>query len=444
MTTSGSFTPPGIAPCPAPMTRAALLALRTASGLRTECHYVITDGPTIGTAGNTSATRIELHAVSANELGQEAKVHTTFDNTAWTGFYDIDLGTAGSLVYLVDPWNNRVSDPDADSPTVHTQFPWHAGGNNLRDNQINDAGLTGWGAAINAGGSINDNEIRNSFVNLTGRTGVTSTFNSNRLSTAVITLNTATSFFSQNNIDQGTVSHTGTGAGSFSYQNNTMLLGTFTVDATTTSQVTANGNVFGGTTGGFRVQVTGKTGPGPIVSGNRLFNTGGGAQDLLIQGTGIVNVIANTLNGTNISLDGAGTSQIENNLIASASVTKGSAVAGPVTMTGCDVGAGSVTFSGAGAGGTSFLTSKVEDCTLTFTTTSSGLLTWKQSIMTGSTLTASASGAGTPVNQKGRLLGTTLNTAGFALDTFDMVGGNKTLTANNTYVQSSPAFDNVL
>jgi hypothetical protein len=426
------------------MTRADLLALRAAFGLRTGCHYIITDGPVIGTAGNTSPTQIELHAVSSIELGQEAKVHTEFDDTAWTGFYDIDLGTAGSLVYLVDPWNNRVSDPDADSPTVHTQFPWHAGGNNLRDNQINDAGLTAWGAAINAGGSIVDNEIRNSFVNLTGRTGGTSTFNNNRLSGAVVTLNTATSFFAQNNIDAGTVSHVGTGAGSFSFQNNTMLTGTFSVDATTTSLVTANNNVFGGTAGGFRVQVTGKTTGTCIFSGNRAFNTGGGSQEVLLQGASNISVTSNTLNGTNISLDGAGNSQVEDNLIANATVTKGATVAGPVTMSGCDIGGGTVTFTGTGAGGTTFLTSKVEDCALTFSTTSSGLLTWKQSIMTGATLTASASGSGAPVNQKGRVLATTLDTAGFALDTFDMVGGTKTLTANNTYVQFTPSFDNVL
>lgn len=334
MSTSGSFTPAGAAPCPAPMTRAALLALRTAGSLRTECHYIITDGPTIGTAGNTSATQIELHAVSATELGLEAKVHTTFDNTAWVGFYDIDLGTAGSLVYLTDPANNRVNDTDANAPTVHTQFPWHAWGANLRDNLINDSILTGWGAAINAGGTITDNEIRDSLVNLTGRTNPTSRFERNRLSNAAITLSTALSFFDQNNVDSGTVSHLGAGAGSFSYQNNTMLTGQFQVDAATTSQVTANSNVFGGTAGGYRVLVEGFTGALVIISGNRLFDQGSAGYDLRVSGTGETHVTTSSITTGTINLDGSGDAILDGNTMANAAIDKDAASSGELHMTG--------------------------------------------------------------------------------------------------------------
>lgn len=430
MSTSGNFASP---PCPGPMTRAALLALRTAGSLQVGCHYVVTDGPTIGTAGHTSPTQVELHAVSGTELGLEAKVHTTFDNTAWGGLYDIDLGTVGSIVYLVDPWNNRAVDPDADSPTVHTQFPWHAGGNSLRDNLVNDSTLPGWGPAIDAGGTITDNEIRNSSVDITGRTGVTSRFERNRLSNAVVTLNTATSFFDQNNLDSGTVTHVGAGAGSFSYQNNTMLTGSFQVDATTTALVTANNNVFGGTAGGFRVKVTGKTGAGAIFSGNRAFNQSSiGLQDVLIQGSGSVSVTANALNAPSISIDGAGLTDIDNCNINTATVTKGSGVSGPLTITGCDISGGSVTAIGAGAGGSLLALCKLTDAVVTLSTTSSGLLTVRDTFATSSTYTASASGAATPVNEKGRLLGTTLDTAGFQIDTFDIVGGTKTLTATQS------------
>lgn len=433
MSTSGSFTPAGTPPCPAPMTRAALLALRAAAALRTECHYIITDGPVIGTAGNTSATQIELHALSSTSLGMEAKVQTTFDpDTAWAGVYDIDLGTAGSIVYLVDPWNNRAVDADANAPTVHTQFPWHAGGNSFRDNLVNDSTLAGWGPAINAGGTITDNEIRNSAVDLTGRTGATSRFERNRLSNAVVTLSTATSFFDQNNLDSGFVSHVGTGAGSFSFQNNTMLTGQFQVDATTTAQVTANNNVIGGTAGGFRVQITGKTTNVVIFSGNRAFNTGLAAQEVLVQGAGSVTISGNTLNGPDIDVNGPGLTEFRSSSISGGTLTKGSGVTGPFTVTGCQLDDSTVTATGTGAGGSLLSDCHTDGATVTLNSASSGLLTVQRTAATGSVFTASASGTATPVNSDGRMLGTTLDTAGFQIDTFDVVGGTQTLTATQS------------
>lgn len=323
MPTSATYASP---PCPGPMTRAAVLALRTAGTLMAGCHYVITDGPTIGTTGNTSATQVQLTALSGTELSLEAKVHTTFDNTAWDGLYDIDLGTAGSIIRLTGPFNNVVSDPDADSPTVHTQFPWHAAGNNLRDNVVNDATLPGWGPAINAGGTITDNEIRNSTVDLTGRTNATSTFDRNRISNATVTLAPATSFFAQNNIDSGTVTHAGTGAASFSFQNNTMLTGSFVVNNTTTAQVTANNNVFGGTAGGYRVQVTGKITSPATISGNRLFNQGAAAQDLLVGGAATVQVTSNTITAGNMTLTGTANATVVGNSLGSTTLTSGPGV----------------------------------------------------------------------------------------------------------------------
>lgn len=170
MSTSGSFTPPAIPECAyAPdMTRAQALALRAAGALNPNCVVRITDGPTVGTAGNTSPTTIELNPVSPTDLGMSARVTTTFDNSAWSGRYDVDLGTAGSIVELRDNWGNVVTDPDADSPTVHGQFPWHKSGTLFRDNLVDDAALTGWDAATLT--TCSGNVVRRSTVDLTGAT----------------------------------------------------------------------------------------------------------------------------------------------------------------------------------------------------------------------------------------------------------------------------------
>ncbi|MEU7093024.1 hypothetical protein [Kitasatospora aureofaciens] len=171
MSTSGSFVPASVPECPYDprMTRAQALALRAAGGLRENCVVVLhTDTPVIGTSGNTSPTEIELNPVGPTEFGVTARVHTAFAASAWTGRYDIDLGAAGSIIELRDGWGNVVTDPDADSPTVHSQFPWHKTGSAFRDNLVDDATLTGWDAATltNCSGNV----VRRSTVNLTGAT----------------------------------------------------------------------------------------------------------------------------------------------------------------------------------------------------------------------------------------------------------------------------------
>ncbi len=187
MSTSGGISiqnPPECSYAPR-MTRAAALALRAAGSLNPNCVIVLTDGPVIGTAGNTSVTEIELNPVSATELGMAARVHTTFDNSAWIGTYDIDLGSVGSITRLTDAWNNTAQDSDADAPTVHTQVPWHAGGTRFRDNFFDDSVLPGWSAAKSLS-AIADNKINDSSVDLTGVT--TSRFLSNVIATSTITL----------------------------------------------------------------------------------------------------------------------------------------------------------------------------------------------------------------------------------------------------------------
>ena len=145
MSTSGSYTPAAVPECLyAPrMTRAAALALRAAGGLKENCVVIVTDGPVIGCAGNTSPTEIELQPTGPNSLGLAALVHpTAFDNSGWIAVYDIDLGTAGSITELTDDFGNHVKDEDADSPNVHSDFPWHLRGPDLRDNYSEDT--TGW------------------------------------------------------------------------------------------------------------------------------------------------------------------------------------------------------------------------------------------------------------------------------------------------------------
>lgn len=168
MSAGSGYVPAAVPECAyAPrMTRAAALALRTAGALQENCVVVITDAPVIGTAGNTSTTEIELNPVSATELGTTARVHSSFSASAWRGVYDIDLGVAGSITELTDDFGNTAKDVDADSPTVHVQFPWHLGSATLRDNYVEDALLIGWDTQV---GGLTNNRVIGSTVNLTGK-----------------------------------------------------------------------------------------------------------------------------------------------------------------------------------------------------------------------------------------------------------------------------------
>ena len=168
MSTSGSFTPPATPECAyAPdMTRATALALRTAGQLNPNCVVRITDGPTIGTAGNTSPTTVELNPVSPTDLGMTARVTTTFDNSAWQGLYDIDLGT-GTLLELHDNHGNVVKDW-ADGSDVMSGFPWHlAAAGTWTDNYVESmAAMTAWD--VISTGPVRRNRFVNSTVNFTG------------------------------------------------------------------------------------------------------------------------------------------------------------------------------------------------------------------------------------------------------------------------------------
>lgn len=101
--------------CPAPMTRAALLALKNANGLTKDCDYVVTDH----VQGRIAAgTLIHLQAVNANTLSDNVQVDTLFDSTAWRGLYDIDTG----IIYELEDSRNNVARGIAGSEV--SAFDW--------------------------------------------------------------------------------------------------------------------------------------------------------------------------------------------------------------------------------------------------------------------------------------------------------------------------------
>ena len=93
-------------------TRAAILALRNASSLEPQCHYIITDY----NRGTIGAVEIMLHATSVNELSMTAMFNVSCDNDSWSGRYDI---SANRIQEMRDNIGNVViGDAAVDA------FPW--------------------------------------------------------------------------------------------------------------------------------------------------------------------------------------------------------------------------------------------------------------------------------------------------------------------------------
>lgn len=390
MSTDASFTPASTPECAyePEMTLAEALARQAAGTLDPNCVVVITDGPIIGTPGNTSPTIIELNPVAPNDLGMSARVRTNFNTAAWDAIYDPHLGPAGSIQRLTDEWNNVAQDSDLNAPTVHTQVPWHKGSNTFRDNFFDDCTLPGWDAA---GGDIRDNVLQETTVDLTGKTS--GVFRRNQIIGGTFAASTPTSNIENNSLNNATVS-VAQSAGTFAFRNNTLLTGTLTVDAATTVSVnTISNNVFGGPSGGFRLDVLGKTGTICTIAGNRMFNQSDQAYDLRVSGSGNLTVYSNEIGGSAILINSSGHVEI-----------------GANTITASQVGHGAVS-----------------DVKMLRTVT------------IGSGLNLS----GTSVVDGGRLMKTTVVTGGFNLDTFDILGGTYTLTANNVNVAAGPGFNNL-
>lgn len=150
---SSSTLPPTT--CPAPMTRASLIALRDAGDLSKDCDYVITDH----VQGRLVAgTTIHLQAVNANTLAENVSVKTTYDNEAWHGLYNIDTGI---VFYLADNFGNTVR-----GTQDVTAFDW--GNPNYQRNTINGSIIT---YTYGSTASIQYLNASNAVINLTGYTG---------------------------------------------------------------------------------------------------------------------------------------------------------------------------------------------------------------------------------------------------------------------------------
>lgn len=128
--------------CEPPMTRTELIALRNASGLSKDCHYVINDYTRVTTVGDA---QILLHAVDVNVLSQTAMFDTIHDNTAWDGRYDIDTNR---ITELRDDIENIVIGED----TVDA-FPW--GNANVTRNYVSESTLN----YVTTDGTFSSNQI---------------------------------------------------------------------------------------------------------------------------------------------------------------------------------------------------------------------------------------------------------------------------------------------
>lgn len=419
MSTSGSFTPASIPPCPAPMTRAALLALRTAAALRTECHYLVTDAPVIGTAGNTSPTTVELHAVSAAELALEAKVHQTFDTEAWEGLYDIDLGAAGTFLEIRDASGNVVRSTVADAPTVQTSFPWHlTPSGQVRNNYIEESTLTGWGAIAT---TVRGNQIsRNSTVALTGNWGI---FTDNRIENSTVNLlhaAGATRTFTGNTVRGGASFQTTAGAsGSWTVTDTDFLDGyVMSAPATSTGAITIDGSRFEG---------HGATATDALfdLGGTKSFNnvrsvTSGAAQQYTWTGTGTVSVtdtevidgriIRNAATTANLTVSGGARitgllTQTANATSGALTLTGGSLDAGfvnhtsaaAVTITNCDLIAPSIVMTTGGTRALTMTNTSVQAATINQARTGgTGVDTITNSVITGTGTSLLLNGATDP------------------------------------------------
>lgn len=122
-TTQGDFVEKSI-----PMTRAELLTLRSNSELSIDNHYLITDY----NSGTIGSCTILLHATSSDQLSQNVSIKTTFDNTAWSGVYDID---DNEIIEVTDNLDNKV----IGASSINT-FPF--GNSNVTENHIKNANFT--------------------------------------------------------------------------------------------------------------------------------------------------------------------------------------------------------------------------------------------------------------------------------------------------------------
>lgn len=300
MATNAGFNPP-VDPCDETIhTATEIVALRDAGDLRINCHYRV-QGPVIGEAGNTSPTVIELHAVLPDSLSKEAKVWQNFNpEGAFLASYDPDANTAngGTLNELLDHWGNQLRDenPGSDPNQLVHNFPYHVSGPNLKQNDITDCTLTGWGSAVSAGVLIWDNNITDAGIHLGGMTD--GTFLRNTIRGPQITVDSPNVEFSSNAIESVSVTLAGTAPGVQIFQGNVLRDGTSQVEVLNTAAAVVNitGNQVGG---GFRIRVADKPTGTVNVRGNLCEGTNSGAApDVLLSGSGTTTFNGNTVRGS--------------------------------------------------------------------------------------------------------------------------------------------------
>ena len=238
------------ASCPAPMTRAALITLRNASGLVKDCDYVITDH----VQGRLVAgTEIHLQAVSANELSENVSVNTTYDNEAWAGIYDLDRAL------VLELHDNRGNIARGINGTEVANFDW--GNTFYTDNLVDNATWTG---TIGAARTVTGCEFKNgSIVTTTGQTGgsILRTIVDN--TSSLTTTNANVSIVNMRLENQSTAQLTGFVAGA-TLTNWTLDNGTINFSGSTSNVSLSNVRIFSSTIN--HINVTSGT-----ITGSSLF-----------------------------------------------------------------------------------------------------------------------------------------------------------------------------
>lgn len=384
------------------MTRAALIALRDASGLSKDCDYVITDH----VQGRLVAgTTIHLQAVDANTLSENVSVKTTYDNEAWQGLYNIDTGI---VFYLADNFGNTVR-----GTQDVTAFDW--GNPNYQRNTINGCFIT---YTYGNTATVQYLNATNASIDLTGYAGNISHLDV--IGSTVTLTGSSVRFFRCN----------------FSYSTNANFTGTTDTGVLSRWSINASTLNFSGSTTNFTSLVTVRA---HVASWSMTNVTGG-----VLSGSGL-DISNSTLNFT----DGIGTFTVSNNsTIESGAIINFSA--GNLTITRTTVASGStiqvggsntsVLFSSShvksaqlinnGAGALRFINADISSGTaLNVAAGSSCALTLRNTRLSDSAdLLIAATAIGNAI---------TFNNCTIGVSQFISVTGTRSLTANDSIMNSS-------
>ena len=376
--------------CPAPMTRVALVALRNAGTLRTECPYTITDFVQGRFAAGTTIT---MKAVAVNELSMDATINSLFDNSGWQCIYDIDTN---NLLQVTDNRQNVVSSDVVGrvasfdwGNVAYTQNNWE-GAFTLtygltfvvtssflsRSATLNLSGRTGGiivetsfdgAATVNLTNSnlslqystVGDGGNLNATGYVAGGTGIVRSDIARQGSVTLGAGSGAVNITASTIANASTINHTGTG--SFSFTNDRLTDGA-SITHSTAGAFGANGTeIFGNasyvnvTAGDGPVTLQGvRVGPYGRISRNNAAAINGASISyttvdtvglISLNGASTVSLLGNTLsNNSSITVEAGSTGSATinyNNLNSQASITKQAAsAAGTMSVTGSMLGTG--------------------------------------------------------------------------------------------------------